>query len=97
MRIWEAREIIRHYCEESDAGLRAVIDSIPNRLNPDRLNWWHPYELRDVYPYKGKLFREFLCIAGSVQVWLWKLAREHNLRQIVLLPDEKNGIRQRDQ
>jgi len=44
---------------ESDADLRTIVDGILNTLNPEKPNWWHPYELRGVQQYEGKLYREF--------------------------------------
>ncbi len=79
--------LIETHPGESDAELRAVTDGILNMLNPAKLNWWHPYELRGVHHYQGKLFREFWCVAGSVQIWLWKLSCQHHLRQVVWLSE----------
>jgi hypothetical protein len=62
-----------------------VADRILNTLNPEKPDWWHPYELRGTYQHHGKLYREFWCIAGSVQLWLWKLSSEQHLRSVVLL------------
>ena len=73
---------------ESDADLRAVIDGILQALNPDRPLWWHPYELGGTYQRDGRTFREFFCIAGSVQIWLWKLAGETRAREVIMLEDD---------
>jgi hypothetical protein len=81
--------LIETHPGENDANLRAVADAILNTLNPEKPNWWHPYELLGSHQHDGKLFREFRCVAGSVQIWLWKLAFEHHLRQVVWLSDGK--------
>ena len=74
---------------ESEAELRTAIDSILQSLNPSTLNWWHPYELRDMHNRDCKIFREFWCVAGSVQFWLWKLANERKLRRVIWLSNGK--------
>jgi hypothetical protein len=81
--------LIETHPGETDAELRAVADGVLNTLNPTKVNWWHPYELRGTHQRQGKLFREFWCVAGSVEIWLWKLSYEHNLRQVVFLSDGK--------
>ena len=70
---------------ESDADLRAVADGILQTLNPAKPNWWHPYELRGTQRRGDKLYREFFCIAGSVEIWLWKLASEAKTREVLML------------
>ena len=81
--------LIETHSGETDAELRAVVDSILNTLNPEKPNWWHPYELRAQHEYGGKLYREFWCVAGSVQLWLWKLSSEKHHRQVVWMSDGK--------
>jgi len=80
--------LIETYPDESDADLRTVTDGILQTLNPEKPNWWHPYELRGTYPRDGKVFREFYCIAGSVQIWLWKLASENRAREVLMPEDD---------
>ena len=41
--------LIETHSGESDADLRAVTDGILQALNPEKPNWWHPYELRGTY------------------------------------------------
>jgi hypothetical protein len=83
--------LIETYLGETDADLRAVTDDILNKLNPEKPNWWHPYELRGEHHYEGKLFREFWCVAGSVQIWLWKLSFETHLRLVIWLSEGKEA------
>jgi hypothetical protein len=73
--------------DETDADLRAVADAILQTLNPAKRNWWGLYELRGQHQHDGKVFREFWCRAGSVQIWLWKLSHEQKMRQVVWLVD----------
>jgi hypothetical protein len=80
--------LIETHHGECDDDLRVVADGILQTLNPENPNWWHPYELRGKYRYGGKTFREFFCIAGSVQIWLWKLAAESRVREVVMLEDD---------
>jgi hypothetical protein len=80
--------LIETYPGESDAKLRAVTDGILQTLDREKPNWWHPYELRGTYHRRNKVFREFFCIAGSVQIWLWKLARENSTREVLMLEDD---------
>jgi hypothetical protein len=86
-----AMTIIETHPGESDADLRAVTDAILQTLNPSKPNWWHPYELRGTYQRDGKLFREFYCIAGSVQIWLWKLAGENQTREVLMVDEGAAG------
>ena len=81
--------LIETHPGETAAELRAIADGILNTLNPDKPNWWHPYELRGTRWHIGKQFREFWCVAGSVQIWLWKLAYKNRLRQVVWLSNGK--------
>ena len=81
--------LIEMHPGETEAELRAVVDGILQSLNPSTPNWWHPYELRDTHSRGGKIFREFWCVAGSVQIWLWKLANEKQLRCVIWLSDGK--------
>lgn len=84
--------LIETHLGETDADLRAVTDGILQLLNPATPGWWHPYELRDSHPHNGKVFREFWCRAGSVQIWLWKLSHQHHLRQVVWLADDGTPV-----
>lgn len=84
-----AMTLIETHSGESDADLRAVTDGILQTLNPEKPHWWHPYELRGTYQRGGKVFREFFCIAGSVQIWLWKLASESRTREVLILEDDE--------
>lgn len=77
--------LIETHPDESDTDLRAVVDGILQSLNPKKLNWWHPYELRGAQRRGNKLFREFYCVAGSVEIWLWKLAGEGKSREVLML------------
>jgi dTDP-4-dehydrorhamnose 3,5-epimerase-like enzyme len=79
--------LIETHPGESDANLRSVADRILQTLNPSTPNWWHPYELRGMHRHGDKFFREFYCVAGSVQIWLWKLAHESKTRQVIWLSD----------
>ena len=81
--------LIETHPGESDADLRAVTDGILQTLNPAKPNWWHPYELRGTQCRGEKLYREFYCIAGSVEIWLWKLAAETKTREVLMLGSEK--------
>ncbi|HEV7299508.1 MAG TPA: hypothetical protein VGN72_09110 [Tepidisphaeraceae bacterium] len=80
--------LIETHSGESDAELRVVTDGILQTLNPEKPNWWHPYELRGTYRRDGKMFREFFCVAGSVQIWLWKLAGENRTREVLMVEDD---------
>jgi hypothetical protein len=77
--------LIETHLGESDAELRAVTDRILQTLNPAKPKWWHPYELRGTQRRGEKLYREFYCIAGSVEIWLWKLAAESKTREVLML------------
>jgi hypothetical protein len=68
---------------ESEADLRIATDAILQTLNPSMPNWWHPYEFRGTYHRDGKTFREFWCVAGSVQLWLKKLGDESGGREVI--------------
>ena len=70
---------------ESDAEVRAAADAILQSLDPSRPNWWHPFEIRGTYRCRGLIYREFYCVAGSVCLWLEKLARVHGERKILLV------------
>ena len=80
--------LVKTFPGESDGELRGAIDSILQSLNPARPNWWHPYELRGIHQREGRLFREFFCVAGSVQIWLWKLAGETRTRKVIFEGDD---------
>lgn len=77
--------LIETHPGERDDDLRAVVDGILQTLKPAKPNWWHPYELRGTHPRGKKLFREFYCVAGSVEIWLWKLAGEGKTREVLML------------
>ena len=73
---------------ETDAEFRTATDAMLQSFSPDSPSWWHPYEVRGTYEYAGILFRQFYCIAGSVECWVWKIAREKTDRRVIVLPDE---------
>jgi hypothetical protein len=80
--------LIETHPSETEAELRAVVERILNTLDPEKLNWWYPFELRGTYQSGDKFYREFFCIAGSVQMWLWKLTTEGNMgRTVLMLPE----------
>jgi hypothetical protein len=81
--------LVETFLGESDAEFRAAIDLILQAINPERANWWHPYELRGSYEYNGIRFRDFFCIAGSVEAWIERHARlEGGARRVIVVPDE---------
>lgn len=75
---------------ESDADFRAAVDSILQAINPDRRNWWHPYEVRGIYECRGIHFREFYCIAGSVACWIWLSASKGGSRHVLMVSEDSD-------
>jgi hypothetical protein len=84
--------LIETHPGESDADLRSVIDSILQTLVPDKPRWWHPYELLGTQRQGKTVYREFRCAAGSVEIWLFKLAVESKVRA-VLIPGHDADLR----
>lgn len=87
-----AMTLVESYPGETDADLRAEADRILQSLNPAMPNWWHPYEIRGTYQRGDKWFREFHCRAGSVELWLYKLARRCSPRSVLLLDTDGREI-----
>lgn len=79
--------LVETFPGESDADFRAAMDAILQAVSPDRPNWWHPYEIRGTYEYSGIRFRDFSCIAGSVEAWIWMHANKGGLRRVIMVPD----------
>jgi hypothetical protein len=73
---------------ENDDDFRAAMDAILQAVAPGEPRWWHPYEVRGTYEHGGIRFRDFYCIAGSVQLWVWLHARAGGTRRVILVPDE---------
>ena len=81
--------LLQTHLGESDSDVRAAADAILQTLDPSRRNWWHPYEIRGTYRHGDALYREFYCAAGSVQVWLWKLANKNTSREVLMLSNDE--------
>ena len=77
--------LVEQFPGESEAAVRTAVDSILQRLSPSMPSWWHPYELRGTIRCADTEYREFYCIAGSVSLWLLKLASESNARKVLLV------------
>jgi hypothetical protein len=58
--------LVETFANEMEGDFRSAMDAILQSISPERPNWWHPYELRGVYEWRGIRFRHFFCIAGSV-------------------------------
>lgn len=81
--------LVETFPGESDADFRAAMDAILQGISPDRPNWWHPYEVRGTYEYNGIRFRDFFCIAGSVEAWVEMHARlDGGARRVIVVPDK---------
>ncbi len=81
--------LIETYSGESESDFRAAVDAILTNVPvPPRPNWWHPYELRGHYEWQGIRFRHFFCVAGSVEMWIWKSAEAGGRRRVIRLPSE---------
>ena len=65
--------LVETFSGETNAEFRAAVDAVLQAISPDRPNWWHPYDVRRTYECRGVRFREFSCIAGSVEAWLLRL------------------------
>ena len=74
--------------DETEAAFRAAIDAVMSAMNPSVPGWWQPYEVRGTYEYRGVRFREFYCVAGSAQAFVWKHANKGGDRRAIMLPDE---------
>lgn len=81
--------LVETHSGETEDELRAAIDELLTQVPiPPRRDWWHPYELRGLYEWQGIQFRHFFCIAGSVEIWVWKSAVDGGPRRVILLPGE---------
>jgi hypothetical protein len=80
--------LVETFSGETDADFRAAMDAILQAVSPDRPNWWHPYEVRGTYECHDIRFRDFYCVAGSVQAWVWMHANKGGSRRAIMVPDE---------
>ena len=81
--------LVETYAGETEAEFRAAIDDLLSEVPiPPRRDWWHPYELRGMYEWRGIRFRHFFCVAGSVEMWVWKAAEGGRTRRVIRLPSE---------
>ena len=83
--------LIETHPGESDADLRAVVDGILQTWYPETPNWWHPYKLGATRRHDGKLYREFDCDEGRVEIWLGKAASEYKTRDVLRLSVTPDG------
>jgi len=72
---------------ETDAEFQTAIDAMLQAINPERPNWWHPYQVRGTYEYNCIFFRHFFCIAGSLELWVWLCASKGGPRRVIVVPD----------
>jgi hypothetical protein len=84
--------LVETTADETDADFRLAVDALLQEVAPDRPRWWHPYEVRSTYECRGVRFRHFYCIAGSVEAWLWTIARKGGPRRVILLTDESATV-----
>ena len=80
--------LVETFADETEADFRAAMDALLQSISPERPNWWHPYEVRGAYEWRGVRFRHFFCVAGSVEAWIWKSAVDGARRRVVMLPSE---------
>lgn len=81
--------LVETYPDEAEIEFRLDVDAQLQAVYPDRAWWWHPYEVRGRYECRGIRFREFYCVAGSVQCCMWSIATKFGgRRRVALVPDE---------
>jgi hypothetical protein len=80
--------LVETHSDETDADFRRAVDALLQSLVPERPGWWHPYDVRGTYECRGIRFREFYCIAGSVEAHLWSIAAKGGPRRLIVFPDE---------
>jgi hypothetical protein len=79
--------LVETFPGESDAEFRAAMDAVVQAVSPERPKWWHPYEVRGTYEYGGVRFRDFHCVAGSVEGWIHMQATKGGSRRVIMVPD----------
>jgi hypothetical protein len=80
--------LVETFPGETEDQFRAAIDGLLQAEIPDRLNWWHPYEVRNTHSCRGAGFRHFFCIAGSVECWLLTILKRGGSRRILPFPSQ---------
>jgi len=58
--------LVETFADETDIEFRRAVDALLQEIAPDRLNWWHPYEIRGTYNTTSLMSPDQL-IAADVQ------------------------------
>ena len=77
---------------EADADFRMAVDAVLQEVAPERPRWWYPYEVRGIYECRGIRFRQFYCVAGSVEGWMWIIATKGGSRRVITLADKSTVL-----
>jgi hypothetical protein len=81
--------LVETYDGEAEDEFRSALDELLTSVPvPPRRDWWHSYEIKGLYEWRGIRFRHFFCVAGSVEIWLWKLAVDGGKRRVIQLPSK---------
>ena len=77
--------LIETYPNETEAEFRSAVEELLTHLwDEPKKDWWHPFEVGDLYRYGDRMFRVFDCPAGSVSMHVYVKADKGGIDRAIL-------------